>query len=59
MIEYFGALFDDEGDAPGEKVHEVWQQVGVGRLHELLDVQSVVLTTHNRTSNFITAPLLL
>ena len=38
VVQYFGALFDDEGDAPGEKVHEVWQQVGVGRLHELLDV---------------------
>jgi hypothetical protein len=38
VVEYLGALLDDEGDGPGEEVHEVGEEVGVGALHELLNV---------------------
>jgi len=57
--QHLRALFDDEGDGPGKEVHEVGEQVGVWTLHELLDVESVVLSGDGSTSNLITAALLL
>ena len=59
VVEPFGALFDDEGHRPREEVHEVGEQVGVRTLHELLDVEGVVLRGKSDTSNLITAALLL
>jgi hypothetical protein len=38
MVQNFGAFFDDEGNRPTEKVHEVGKQVRVRALYELLDV---------------------
>ena len=57
--QHLRALFDDEGDGPSEEIHEVGQQVGVWTVHELLDVESVVLGGDGSTSNLITAALLL
>lgn len=38
----------DEGDGPGEDVHEVGQEVGVLRVVELLDVEHVVVELDHR-----------
>ena len=38
MVQNLGAFFDDEGNRPTEKVHEVGKQVRVRALYELLDV---------------------
>lgn len=59
VVEHLCALFDDEGDGPCEEVHEVGEEVGVGTLYELLDVEGVVLRVGRSTSNLMTAPLLL
>jgi len=59
VVQHFRALLDDEGDGPGEEVHEVGQEVGVRALHELLDVEGVVLHKCVNTSNLMTAALLL
>ena len=38
----------DEGEGPGEHVHEVGQPVGVGRTVELPDVHHVILVLQHR-----------
>lgn len=51
-----------EGNGPGEDIHEVRQEVRVGGVVELLDVEHVVLSRGLGTGvtlNLITAPLLL
>lgn len=45
MVQHLGYLLRHEGDAPLEDVHEVRQQVRVLVLEELLDVESVVLSS--------------
>ena len=42
-VERGATFFSDEGDGPGEDVHEVGEEVGVWREVELLDVEHVVL----------------
>lgn len=59
VVEDLVALLGHEGNTPREQVHKVGQQVGVRTLHELLDVQRVVLRERTVTSNLMTAPLLL
>lgn len=59
MVENFVALFGNKWDAPCEEVHEVGEQVGVGTLDKLLDVEGVILHERRSTSNLMTAPLLL
>ena len=59
MVEDLGAFLDHEGNTPREEVHEVWEEVGMRRLHELLYVEGVILGGGRCTSNLITAPLLL
>lgn len=44
MVEDLCAFFDDEGDGPGEEVHEVRKEVGMWALDELLNVKGIVLS---------------
>ena len=41
--EHFDDFLGDKRDAPGEDVHEVGEDVGVGRVVELLYIESVLL----------------
>lgn len=59
VVEHFSAFLDHEGDGPSEEVHEVRQQIGVRTFHELLNVERIVLSGWRRTSNLMTAALLL
>lgn len=43
MVEHLRAFLDDKWHGPGEEVHEIGEEVGMGRLDELLDVERVVL----------------
>ena len=43
MVEHLCAFLDDKGHGPGEEVHEIGEEVGMGGLDELLDVERVVL----------------
>ena len=43
MIEHLRDLFSHKRHRPGENIHEIRQQVGVLRVVELLDVESIVL----------------
>lgn len=59
MVKNFRALLDYKGNGPGEKVHKVRQQIGVGIFHKLLDIEGIVLDRKRSTSNLMTAALLL
>lgn len=43
-LEHFGHLLPNEGNGPLEQVHKVGQEVGVGVLEKLLNVQCVILS---------------
>lgn len=58
-VEHFGDLLSDERDGPAEHVHKVREEVGMGCIVVLLDVQCVVLRIPDEgTTNLMTAPLL-
>lgn len=59
VVQHLRALFNDKWYRPCEQVHEIGKQVGMRTLHELLDVEGVVLRGKSGTSNLITAALLL
>jgi len=43
MVENFCALFYYKGNAPSEKVHKVWEQIGVWTFDKLLNIQCIIL----------------
>ena len=43
VVQHLAALLNDKRNRPSEEVHEIWKQIGMWTLDELLNVQSIVL----------------